>query len=53
MKTAKVRPLFKNGDRQDARNYRPISVLTVFSKISKRLMYNRLISFVKEHNILT
>jgi hypothetical protein len=45
MKIAKVRPLFKKGDRQDVQNYRPISVLTVFSKILERLMCNKLISF--------
>jgi len=36
MKIANVRPLFKMGDRQDARNYR-ISTLSTFSKYSKIL----------------
>jgi hypothetical protein len=48
MKIAKVRLLFKKGDRQDVQNYRPISVLMVFSKTLERLMYNRLILFVKK-----
>jgi hypothetical protein len=51
MKIAKVRPLFKKGGRQDVQNYRSISVLMVFSKILERLMYNRLISFVKKNTI--
>ena len=47
MKKAKIRPLFKKGDRQDIQNYRPIAVLSVFSKILEKIMYNRLLSFLK------
>ena len=52
MKLAKIKPLFKKGDRQDIQNYRPISILSAFSKILEKLMYNRL-SFLKKHNTLT
>ena len=40
LKIAKVTPLFKPGDVENVINYRPISVLPVFSKILKRIMYN-------------
>ena len=33
-------------------NYRPVSVLPVFSKIMERLMYDRLISYMLKNNIL-
>ena len=33
-------------------NYRPISVLNIFSKIFERLMYNKLIKFLDKYNIL-
>ena len=33
-------------------NYRPISVLPLFSKILERIMYNRIINFINKHNIL-
>jgi hypothetical protein len=53
MKKAKVRPLFKKGDRQDIQNYRSISILSAFSKILEKLMYNRLLSLLKKHDTLT
>jgi hypothetical protein len=40
-------------DRQDIQNYRPISILSVFSIPLEKLMYNRLLLFLKKHNILT
>jgi hypothetical protein len=50
-KIAKVIPLYKKGDRSDYKNYRPISVLPVFSKMLERVMFNRLITFViKKHD---
>ena len=33
-------------------NYRPISILLVFSKLLERLMYNRLIRFINQHKLL-
>ena len=52
MKIVKVSPLFKNGKKAIASNYRPISVLPYFSKILERIMYNRLYSYLTENNIL-
>ena len=52
LKIAKVIPLFKSGDSMMFSNYRPVSVLPVFSKILERLIYTRLLSFIKEHHIL-
>ena len=33
-------------------NFRPVSVLPLFSKILERLMYNRLLAFIEKHNLL-
>ena len=52
MKLAKVIPIFKKGSKLDVSNYRPISLLPVFSKILERLVYNRLNSFLKRYNVL-
>jgi hypothetical protein len=42
MKYASVRPSYKTGEKSDISNYRPISLLTTFSKVLKKVMYNRL-----------
>ena len=52
MKLAKVIPIFKKGSKLCVENYRPISLLPVFSKILERLICNRLVSFLNECNIL-
>ena len=52
MTIAKVSPIFKNGKKTIASNYRPIPVLPCFSKILERIMYNRFYSHLTETNIL-
>ena len=52
LKTAKVTPIFKTGDKNDFGNYRPISVLSCFSKKFEKIMYKRLFNHVSEHNLL-
>ena len=48
---AKVIPIYKSGSTMELNNYRPISVLNIFSKTFKRLMYNKLIKFLDKYNI--
>lgn len=52
LKIAKVVPIYKKGDRTSFTNYRPVSVLPVFSKLLERLMYNRLENFIEHYDIL-
>jgi hypothetical protein len=52
MKIAKVIPVYKSGDPVLMTNYRPVSVLPLFSKILERLMYDRMISFININNLL-
>jgi hypothetical protein len=52
LKTAKVIPIFKNDNPMYFTNYRPISVLSTFSKLFERLMYNRMLSFIEKNNLL-
>ena len=52
MKTAKVIPVYKKGDPKSYGNYRPISVLSCFSKVLERIVYNRLSDFLNKHNAI-
>ena len=45
-------PLFKAGCEESIGNYRPISLLSTFSKIYEKVFYNRLLNFLKNQNIL-
>ena len=53
LKTANVVPIHKGGDASLFQNYRPISILPVFSKIFERLLYNRLYGFFLEQGVIT
>ena len=53
MKIARVIPLFKSGDKSLFTNYRPVSVLPVFSKFLERIVYNRLTNFLNKYDILS
>ena len=45
LKITKVTPLVKTGDNAELSNYRPISVLSFFSKILEHVMYIRLYKY--------
>ena len=52
LKTAKVTPIFKARDENDFGNYRPISVLSCFSKMLEKIMYKRLFNHLSEQKLL-
>ena len=52
-KLAKVTSIFKQGDRSDMNNYRPISVMSAIAKVFERKVYNQLSSYLSENNILS
>ena len=49
---SEVRPLFKKGDITEFSNYRPISLLTSFSKIIEKIIYKRFYNYLNDNNIL-
>lgn len=53
LKFSIVKPLFKKGTKSDLNNYRPITLIPIFSKIFERAMYNRLYSFLTKSKVLT
>jgi hypothetical protein len=52
LKFVVVKPVYKNGDRCDPANYRPTSLLSSFSKVFERLIFNRLYEHININNIL-
>ena len=52
LKLAKVITLYKKGSRDNPTNYRPISLLSIFSKIIEKIMYERVYRFLDTCNIL-
>ncbi len=44
--------MYKKGDQLLVDNYRPISLISVFSKIFEKIIYARLINFLNKHHIL-
>lgn len=53
LKTAVVIPIFKKGDSLDPNCYRPISLLTVPSKIFEKIIKTRLVTFMETNNIIS
>ena len=52
LKIAKVITLFKKGNPELPSNYRPISLLPIFSKIFEKLTHRRLYRFLEIHDVL-
>ena len=52
LKITKIVSIFKAGDRSDVKNYRPMSLLPIFSKVLEKLMLARLSTFICENNVL-
>ena len=51
-KCAKVTALFKQGDKTDKDNYRPISILPTVSKVIERAVYSQLYDYLDSNNLL-
>ena len=52
LKIAKVIPIFKSGEKQTVNSYRPISLLSPFSKVIEKIIKVRLLSFIVRNDIL-
>ena len=47
-----ITPLFKKGKPDDINNYRPIALLSQFSKILETIIFNIFLHFIVKHNLL-
>ena len=52
-KLARVTPIFKSGSKSEANNYRPISVISVFSRILERIVHDQVYEYLKANKVLT
>ena len=53
LKLARIVPIYKKGSKSDVNNYRPISLLNIFSKIFEKLMKKYLVEFITSNRILS
>jgi len=53
LKVAKIIPIFKSGDVSSPDNYRPIALLSTFSKILEKIMCNRLTQHLEVNGLLS
>ena len=52
-KLANVTPVFKKGDKQLIKNYRPISLLPICGKILEKIIFNSLYSYLNTNELIT
>ena len=53
MKIQSITPIFKNGDKSDPENYRPISLTSHLIKIFERVIRNKLVCHLESNSILS
>lgn len=53
LKLAKAIPIYKKGDRQLIENYRLITLMSPFSKVIERAVYNRIMDYLCKFKILS
>ena len=51
-KIAKIKPLFKKGSNTDTKNYRPVSIFPIISKIIERVVKKQIQCFLKHSNAI-
>jgi retron-type reverse transcriptase len=51
-KISRVTPVYKSGVTTELGNYRPIAIISPFSKVLERLVYNQVFSFIEKQKII-
>ena len=52
LKVGRVIPIHKSGPQKDISNFRPITTLSVYSKIFEKLVHTRLSKFISKYNLI-
>ena len=47
-----MKPLFKRGSKTDSKNYRPISLLPLISKIIEKIIHDQTQNFLDKNNVI-
>lgn len=53
LKLAKVYPKHKSGCKREISNYRPISLISTFSKVMEKVVLKRLMNYCEQHSLIT
>ena len=53
LKTALIKPIYKKGDKNNIKNYRPIALLNNISKIFEKVINDRLMTFLEREKLLS
>lgn len=53
LKCAVIKPIYKNGNKNEITNYRPIALLSSFSKIYEKAMFLRLSKFLSKFKVIS
>lgn len=53
LKYAEVKPLHKKGNKEFCLNYRPVSILTSFSKVFEKTAYNQITDYLEKNKIFS
>ena len=51
-KVAKLKPLYKKGTKTDPKNFRPISLLPIVSKIIEKVIHDQTMNYLTENTVL-
>ena len=52
LKSARVIPLYKKNDKTEVGNYRPVSILSIISKIFERVIYDQVVDYLDDKKLL-
>ena len=52
LKLAEIIPIYKSGTKLDPKHWRPINLLSPFTKIYENYLYNELLNFLNKNNVL-
>lgn len=52
LKLSIVKPILKKGKKDDVANYRPITLISILSKVLEKCMYKRLLDFCNKYQII-